>query len=308
MTRLCTSIVAVTVLLAVAGPSGARATKGTADHPRPKVETDLLLPALHCSIAAYEEKISDYKGWKELKIELVGEPFTYKDYEVRCFLARRGKALVVAFRGTVATKIANWYADLDAKLVPISEGSPIEVHRGFKKAFDESMEKKLRELLKAKRKPDDQIVFTGHSLGGALALIAAWQLRDLELKPVVYTFGQPHVGNKEFAKALDTCGVVHRFVTANDPVPRALKIKKLAYDHGTEAIYIGKKGLVLSTIRARAEFSLTAVRIVGELLKSERTLQELAKGGQKAALAMLEAHGVEESYLECLSAYVKAHQ
>jgi hypothetical protein len=50
--------------------------------------------------------------------------------------------------------------------------------------------------------PDYRFTFTGHSLGGALAVHAAagWILSDLLVsnKVYIYTYGQPRVGNKEF--------------------------------------------------------------------------------------------------------------
>eukprot|EP00344_Euplotes_crassus_P004949 CAMPEP_0196994956 /NCGR_PEP_ID=MMETSP1380-20130617/1170_1 /TAXON_ID=5936 /ORGANISM="Euplotes crassus, Strain CT5" /LENGTH=247 /DNA_ID=CAMNT_0042410473 /DNA_START=166 /DNA_END=906 /DNA_ORIENTATION=- len=61
---------------------------------------------------------------------------------------------------------------------------------------------KISELLSMEKYDDYKIVFTGHSLGGALALHAAadgtlsnlYQNRNIS----IYTYGQPRVGNREF--------------------------------------------------------------------------------------------------------------
>ncbi len=52
-----------------------------------------------------------------------------------------------------------------------------------------------------------RVWFTGHSLGGALATLAAGRY---ERAPEVYTFGAPRVGDGEHVKSLDT--PVYRFV------------------------------------------------------------------------------------------------
>jgi hypothetical protein len=52
---------------------------------------------------------------------------------------------------------------------------------------------------------DYDLIFTGHSLGGALASLAAAQTRVEGLRRseqiTLYTFGQPRIGNYEFAMA-----------------------------------------------------------------------------------------------------------
>jgi predicted lipase len=69
-------------------------------------------------------------------------------------------------------------------------------------AFSDWLEDELRSIGLSSYK----LVFTGHSLGGALAVHAA---TDMLLEGIrsassmrIYTIGQPRVGNKEFNKAL----------------------------------------------------------------------------------------------------------
>jgi predicted lipase len=51
--------------------------------------------------------------------------------------------------------------------------------------------------------PGAPIFVTGHSLGGALAVIAALDLKlSLNVKVTVYTYGQPRVGNAKFSDLL----------------------------------------------------------------------------------------------------------
>ena len=71
---------------------------------------------------------------------------------------------------------------------------------------------------------DPVIIFTGHSLGGALATIgaacASIQFKHLNLNIQCYTFGSPKVGNSNFVKIFDTFVTKSiRFVNNMDPVP-----------------------------------------------------------------------------------------
>jgi triacylglycerol lipase len=72
-----------------------------------------------------------------------------------------------------------------------------------------------------------QLWLTGHSLGGALAMLAANELfsrAERGAAPIagVYTFGQPRVGNAGFRDAYDTLlkGRTFRIVHGDDVVPR----------------------------------------------------------------------------------------
>jgi hypothetical protein len=91
-----------------------------------------------------------------------------------------------------------------------------EIHRGFyreaRKAFPGilSAVQSLQSLY-----PASAVKCTGHSLGGALAQITAMGLRDKGILPaLLYTFGQPRIGNKNYAtcssSSIPTMRVTHR--------------------------------------------------------------------------------------------------
>lgn len=119
---------------------------------------------------------------------------------------------VIVFRGTEVTSIADLKADLDTFLVDAPGGG--RVHRGFFKAYQ-----KVDELLKAdlEKAGDLPVYITGHSLGGALALVATRYIGS-DSVGATYTFGGPRVGDDAFFANIKT--PVYRVVNAADGVAR----------------------------------------------------------------------------------------
>ena len=123
---------------------------------------------------------------------------------------------VLAFRGT-EQDFGDIKTDLNARFY---RRNSVKMHSGFRDAFV-SVEQDIREALAAIR--EYKLYITGHSLGGALALIAARSIsaaRSLSADNVAacYTFGSPKVGNEEFGYAIKV--PIYRVVNAADLVPR----------------------------------------------------------------------------------------
>jgi triacylglycerol lipase len=123
------------------------------------------------------------------------KPFDVND--TQAFLVANESAVVLAFRGTVT--IQDWLTDARIKLIPSTAG---RVHLGFSRALDHVWDDLLDTVL-AWKSNDQTLWITGHSLGGALATLAANRLSSTDAGvPVagLYTFGQPRVGDKAFAE------------------------------------------------------------------------------------------------------------
>ena len=96
------------------------------------------------------------------------------------------------------------------------------VHEGFYKAYL-SVKDLIAPLLSVivGKYPNSSIYFTGHSLGGGLAVLAALDFDSLyhaKLAPV-YTFGKPRIGNIKFASNFDQKLKAYRVVHKNDIFP-----------------------------------------------------------------------------------------
>ena len=144
----------------------------------------------------------------------------------------------VAFRGTEPTQWSDIKADLKIRKVKVPTGF---VHRGFKDALDEVWEDVLKWLNEQKR---ESVFFTGHSLGGALATLAASRWNTITTH--LYTYGSPRVGGRKFVKSFLSSDR-YRFRNNNDIVTR-VPFEILGYKHvsgdGGKFIYFNVDGNV----------------------------------------------------------------
>jgi triacylglycerol lipase len=89
------------------------------------------------------------------------------------------------------------------------------VHSGFADAFSQISDD--LDALLTLRQTGQKLWFTGHSLGGALATLAAAHVGGDSIDGL-YTYGSPRVGDERFAAVLPTRSHL-RFVHRNDWVP-----------------------------------------------------------------------------------------
>jgi hypothetical protein len=141
----------------------------------------------------------------------------------------------VAFRGTQPDKLRDCLTDAQALLQPWREAQ--RVHAGFLQAYRRSAIKDgIEQQLQAWRRdyPQLKVSYTGHSLGAALATLAAADAPGSTLM----TFGSPRVGNDAFADSFTGITAVSRYVDCCDvvtevpiPIPLLLPYEHLAGRH-----------------------------------------------------------------------------
>lgn len=126
--------------------------------------------------------------------------------------------MYVSFRGTCTLQDVAHVLDVRPKELPFHQG--MHVHHGFYRKFM-SLEEHIS--LELQRQPSlEEVIFTGHSMGGSLALIACYfyHTRQLNKNLRCHTFGAPPTGNLAFFQYLTRhIREVHCVRLKNDVVP-----------------------------------------------------------------------------------------
>jgi len=172
--------------------------------------------------------------------------FVYRT-KAMILISEASQSIVIAFRGTRPWSLAEWGTDFASALTCIMPENPsVKVHVGFAYALGlaDNKENQISRTLLGyiKKHPKKKLYITGHSLGAALASVFLFACAIIEHLPVegVYTYGQPRVGNQEYARMMDTAldRRLHRVVNHNDIVTRVpLHLPGISYfdfhHHGT---------------------------------------------------------------------------
>lgn len=137
---------------------------------------------------------------------------------------------VLSFRGTEVSEPSDVLADLKAgKNVEACGG---KIHVGFKGEINKlwpTIEKSVANI--------DKLYVTGHSLGAAMATIAAGRMQSKVIALV--TFGSPRVGNQEF---VDSLNVEHFRVQNNCDDVTKVPFRLMGFRHHGNHLYMNFYG------------------------------------------------------------------
>jgi len=172
----------------------------------------------------------------------------FENQSKQCYVANNDNFAIVAFRGSEIWKkrekvdlnamVADLKTNIDIRLTDWEQGG--KVHRGFKEALDEVWPEILPHIRMLHGK-GCKIWMTGHSLGAALATLAASRYGNVQ---GVYTFGSPRVGDDDFK---ENWGVkIYRVVNNDDIVARVPPPG--VYVHVGELKFIDSNGIIRNTM------------------------------------------------------------
>jgi triacylglycerol lipase len=156
------------------------------------------------------------------------------------FIALNEDLLILSFRGTA--NFRDWLYNLD--VLPKEEAMG-KVHGGFVDALNQVWDTEVKPVLREDA-PGRRVWYTGHSLGAALATLAAARTRvqhpDVSINGIV-TFGQPRLASRQFEEEFDKVfdGLFHRYVNNVDIVPRVPP----GYRHVGELIHFDRDGNII---------------------------------------------------------------
>ena len=177
------------------------------------LDLDAAVFLARASEAAYEEDPAVDTWAKANGFPQGGNSFS--NSHVQGFWAATGDIAFMALRGTQT--VAHWVRNFT---VATSKHEWGRVHLGFHDGVYQ-VESAIGDFIVAASKAQ-YVWITGHSLGGAMAVIAAARVKMSGIRASVCTFGQPKMGLSDFAErfAIELPGRYARFVNQNDVVPR----------------------------------------------------------------------------------------
>ena len=210
---------------------------------------EIRLVCAICSMGAYSSDesylmrslLSD-RGWT---IEKISQKNNRAD--AKAYIVSKGDVKILTIAGTENLKDV----EVDFRLgrvhlndnIPLDKneknsGDKIFVHRGFRDYADVVLSDGIAERLKTslEKNPNETLYITGHSLGGAVATLAAVRLADAGISKnqlKVITFGAPAVGSHAFANIYADKIDLTRAVMSGDVIKKSLRA--LGYVH------LGKK-------------------------------------------------------------------
>jgi len=155
------------------------------------MKTELLLEFANIAQTTYDNPKTSTAKFKALGYKII----QFFDIEgAQAYLLTNGTITVLSFRGTEVTEKSDVLADLKSgKNIEACGG---KVHVGFKGEIN----KLWPTISKVLAANPGNVYVTGHSLGAAMATIAASRMQDRVT--ALITFGSPRVGNAEFVKSL----------------------------------------------------------------------------------------------------------
>ncbi len=208
----------------------------------------------------------------------------------QCYVGSSPTAIVCAFRGSECPNtldgFKDWLLTNARNFLVLPEGRAgtdfaaagvgARFHRGFIEALGEIWDPLFQAVEAEFIRKERPVYLTGHSLGGGLAVLAAWRLQR-QMIPVrqVYTFGAPMTGNAAAAEALakELPNRIFRFVDYRDMVPKLPTVSLLSneYGHCLTEVLLGDESMAgaaqgaLGTLAGKATDQVLSVTIIDEI-------------------------------------------
>jgi hypothetical protein len=196
-----------------------------------------------------------YCGKENYKTMTLGGPatgFVYKEtlYDIKTDLQGyigilpATKSIYVVLRGS--SSIMNWLDDFEVKLVPYDSFPECNcnVHYGFYRSALAVGKKTIDTVKTLKIKyPSYSVVVTGHSYGASVGQLLTMELVKNGVKVKLYNYGQPRVGDANYAAFVNTKITEYYRTTHNkDIVPHVPPMEGFGYLHSCREIFEDSTG------------------------------------------------------------------
>jgi len=203
------------------------------------------------NVAGHEEKKAECPWGQACSLELE-EVFEEKQLLGFVGWAPGHDEIVLAFRGTSvygspSATFQNMATDIDESTEVLAGNKHWRVHEGFHQGYLGLRSHVLRALEKLRKThPNAPILVTGHSLGAALATVAAADLvlvKGMVGQVQLFSFGSPRVFNKKAAQAVAGAMPILRFTSGGDPAVHLPPCAGGCKEGGSEVVHTIAAGL-----------------------------------------------------------------
>ncbi|XP_010275455.1 PREDICTED: phospholipase A1-Ibeta2, chloroplastic-like [Nelumbo nucifera] len=199
--------------------------------------TKSLYATSSVGLPEWVDTVAPDMGWMTQRTSWIGYVAVCDDKREISRMGRRD--IVIALRGTATC--LEWVENVRGLLIQLpgeeeesSSQRPPKVEQGFWSLYStqgphasslaDSIKEEIRRLMELYKGETLSITVTGHSLGAALALLAADELSTCapDMPPIaVFSFGGPRVGNRSFGNRMSKRGVkVLRVVNSQDVITK----------------------------------------------------------------------------------------
>lgn len=143
------------------------------------------------------------------------------------------ECIFVGFRGS--SNIQNWISNIQISQIQPYADKEISIDKGFYHLYDNLKSEIMTTLsLMTSKYSTKQLLITGHSLGGALSTIFAFDLKyndyDYDINSII-TFGSPRVGNAYFSNYFYSFNLYSKRVTHHNDIVPHVPEEFLKYQH-----------------------------------------------------------------------------
>lgn len=153
------------------------------------------------------------------------------------------RSAFIGFRGS--SNIQNWISNIQIIFTHPYNDTSIAVSDGFFKLYDSLKEDIFTNLLAVSNKYDtSDVIITGHSLGGALATLCAFDIlyHNIEYNIKFHiTFGSPRVGNRNFFEQFTTYDIYSKRITHYYDIVPHVPEEVLGYRHINNEVWYNEE-------------------------------------------------------------------
>lgn len=201
---------------------------------------DLVYNALNISQSAY--CMGKYDTWSCATCSVTNNYETKLEKKSELVIFGYNKpydSLFIGFRGS--SNIQNWISNIQIVFEHPYDDSNIAVDKGFYDLYDVLKPSIISTLSDMSSKyHTNKLLITGHSLGGALATVAAFDMlyykQPYEVSYLI-TFGSPRVGNYDFSEYFNMFSIYSKRITHYYDIVPHVPEEFLGYRHISNEIW-----------------------------------------------------------------------